>query len=69
MEGTGTGVAMAYLRGFILVIFREVIRTIGIFSRTFLRGFYLGSLRLRLRLLSCIFLALLVVQYCLRCFG
>jgi hypothetical protein len=67
MEGTGTGVAMAYLRGFILVIFREVIRTIGIFSRTFLRGFFFLRLRLRLRL--CIFLALLVVQYCLRCFG
>ena len=75
MEGKGTGVAMGYLRVFILlggfilrgVIIREVIRTIGIFSRKFLRGSYLGSLRLRL--LCCFFLALLVVHYCLRCFG
>ena len=75
MEGKGTGVAMGYLRVFILlgafilrgVIIREVIRTIGIFSRKFLRGSYLGSLRRRL--LSCFFFALLVVHYCLRCFG
>jgi hypothetical protein len=75
MEGKGTGVAMGYLRVFILlggfilrgVIFREVIRTIGILSRTFLRGSYLGSLRLRL--LSSFFFALLVVHCCLRRFG
>ena len=64
---------MACLWGFILwgFIIREVIRTNGIFFRTFRRGFYLGSLGLRL--LCCFFLFSgsypFLVHYVLRCFG
>ena len=64
MEGEITGVAMAYLWGFIIwggfillgVIIRDVIRTNVIIFRPFRRGFYLGSLDLRL--LCCFFLLL-----------